>query len=77
MTLGREASEEGDKTSNIVDDIGSDDEFQMLLKVVCFKAENEVVVVLKAHRLPKKKKNHCNDATEGNRGSCAELERQN
>lgn len=31
MTLGREASEEGDKTSNIVDDIGSDDEFQILV----------------------------------------------
>ncbi|CAK6954487.1 Hypothetical predicted protein [Scomber scombrus] len=29
VTLGREASEEGDKTSNIVDDIGSDDEFQI------------------------------------------------
>ncbi|KAK2880439.1 hypothetical protein Q8A73_023137 [Channa argus] len=31
VTLGREASEEGDKTSNIVDDIGSDDEFQILV----------------------------------------------
>lgn len=31
VTLGREASEEGDKTSDIVDDIGSDDEFQILV----------------------------------------------
>lgn len=29
LTLGRRASEEGDKTSNIVDDIGSGDEFQI------------------------------------------------
>ena len=56
------------------------------VKVECLKDEKEVVavvVLLEAHWAPqkkkkkKKKKNHCNDATEGNRGSCAELERQN
>lgn len=39
MTLGREASEEGDKTSNIVDDIGSDDEFQILVVERCWGGE--------------------------------------
>lgn len=52
------------------------------VKVECLKDEKEVVaavVLLEAHWAPqkKKKKNHCNDATEGNRGSSAELERQN
>lgn len=79
MTLGREASEEGDKTSHMLMILAATTSSVFLVvgkKVVGFQDEKEVVVLLKAQWVPKKK-NHCNDATEGNRGSCAELERQN
>ena len=71
MILGREASEEGDKTSNIIDKNGSVDEFQILV----VKKESRVFKGREGRggdvegTLGKKKKNHCNDATEGNRGS--------
>lgn len=41
--------------------------------MACFKEETDVVVLLKARWVERggkrKKKNHCNDATEGTRGS--------
>lgn len=80
--MGPEASEEGDKPANTGDHTGSD-QFHILVvggeSIVLRSRRGRVMVVggVVLMHAPPFKKNHCNDATDGNRSSCAELKRQN